>query len=122
MIRKYATSCIDTSDGAFLAAAEICEMSGVGMELSNIPYHQAGATIAKWLSMPKEMLFFCECGEYELLFTSPDPNLQLHKIGRVVEKGMTLDNKDITHMKISARSFSDMKSYVKAVKDQCGAL
>jgi hypothetical protein len=72
--------------------------------------------------MPEEMMFFCECGEYELLFTAPGADLPFHKIGTVVKSGITLNNKDISHMKMSARSFSDMKSYVKAVKDKCGEL
>lgn len=121
LIRQYATSCMDTSDGAFNAVNTISRMSGTGFDLFNIPYIKAGRIAAKLLGLPEEMLFFCECGEYELLFTAPR-ELPFYKIGRVTESGKLLHNKDISKINISAREFENMADYLKAVKNLCEEL
>ena len=123
LIRQHATSCIDTSDGVFNAVNTISNMSSTGFELFNIPYIKAGTMMAKLLGLPKEMLFLCECGEYELLFTSaPDVDLPFYKIGRITESGKLLNNKDISKINISAREFKEMSGYMKVVKKLCEEL
>lgn len=121
IIQQFATSCMDTSDGVFNAINTISLMSGIGFELFNIPYIKTGMIAAKLLGLPKEMLFLCECGEYELLFTS-SRELPFYRIGTVTEKGKSLNNKDISKINISAREFENMADYLNEVKKICEEL
>jgi thiamine-monophosphate kinase len=72
LIKKYASSCIDTSDGVCNALNEIAELNNTGYRVENLPYTGKGKLMAKALSLPVELLFLGECGEYELLFTLPE--------------------------------------------------
>jgi len=122
-ISQVASSCIDTSDGAYNAINTISDMSGVGFALDFLPYMKAGSILAKILGLHKEMLFFCECGEYELLLTAPpEISLPFHRIGRITTHGKTLHGKDISKFNISAREFKNPKDYLKAVKLLCDEL
>jgi len=121
VIRQHATSCIDTSDGLWNAISLIAAQSGVGYELRDLPYDPAGLRLSKDLGYPKEMLFFCEGGEFELLFTSP-LELPFRKIGRITERSKTLDGRDISAFDISAREFERVEDYVKAVMKICAEL
>jgi hypothetical protein len=67
------------------------------------------------------MLAFCECGEYELLFTSP-AELPYCKIGRVTRNGRTFDGKDVAGFSARARAHVDMQSYFAAMRRQCAGL
>lgn len=123
LVRTCATSCIDTSDGVYQAVLSIADESQVGFALDRLPYVKAGKLLAKVLRLPEEMLFFCECGEYELLFTAPpDAELPFIKIGTVMEHERTLKGRDISNIKISAREFKDPKQYLKAVQTICEEL
>lgn len=123
MIRKVASSCIDTSDGVNNAINTIANMSGVGFAIEHLPYLRVGAILAKILGLPKEMLFFCECGEYELLFTAPpEITLPFHRLGKITACEKTLQGKDISKFNISAREFENPKDYLKAVKFLCDEL
>lgn len=123
LMRTCATSCIDTSDGVYKAVLSIADESQVGFALDRLPYAKSGRIIAKVLGLPEEMLFFCECGEYELLFTAPPgAKLPFIKIGTVTERVRTLKGKDISNIKISAREFEDPKQYLKAVQTICEEL
>lgn len=138
LINKYATSCIDTSDGAFNALKIIAEMSNVGFEVSGLPYVKAGVLAAKLISLPKTLLFLGECGEYELIFTIKKENedqfvteakrgkFTFYKIGEVtssMKKILVEDSKKINleNINISARDFADVSRYMselrKALKD-----
>lgn len=120
IIRRHATSCMDTSDGLWSAVNTVSRMSETGFELFNIPYIKAGRLAAKLLGLPEEMLFLCECGEYELLVTAPpDISLPFYKIGRITESGKLLNGKDISGINVSAREFENMADYMKAVKKLC---
>ena len=112
------TACIDTSDGVYNGINMIAEQSNVGFELFNIPYIKEGLEFCKKLRLPKEMLFFGEAGEYELLFTSPK-ELPFNKIGKITKLGKTLEGKDISSFDISARDYKGTLSYIKAVKRKC---
>lgn len=120
-IQKYATSCIDTSDGLFQSVKTIARMSGTGFALENIPYLGVGKLLAKATRLPLEMLALCECGEYELLFTSPR-ELPYLKIGTITEGGMTMNNKDVSHIDLSARSHQNLSAYLKEVQRLCEEL
>ncbi len=69
LIREYATSCIDTSDGLFNVLNTISQINNTGYIIENLPYIQNGLALTKRLSLPKTLLFLAEAGEYELLFT-----------------------------------------------------
>ncbi len=122
-LRQHVTSCIDTSDGVFNGINMIAQMSNTGFTIYDLPYSKAGIILSKILRLPKEMLFFCECGEYELLFTAP-PNIKLpfYKIGEVTSGEKLLNGKDISKMNMSAREFENPKDYLKAVKNLCDEL
>ena len=121
IIQQYATSCIDTSDGVWNAVDIISAESVVGYELYDLPYDEMGLRLTSDLGYPKEMLFFCEGGEFELLFTSPR-DLPFHKIGQITERSKTLDGKDISAFDLSAREFDHIEDYVKAVMKTCAEL
>ena len=118
VIRQCATSCIDTSDGLWNAINLIAAQSKTGFELHDLPYDAMGLRVAKSLGYPKEMLFFGEGGEFELLFTSPQI-LPFHKIGHITENSKTLDGKDISSFDLSAREFDCVEDYIEAVKEIC---
>ena len=121
VIRQFATSCIDTSDGVWNAINLIADQSKVGYELRDLPYDALGLLIAENMGYPKEMLFFCEGGEFELLFTSPK-ELPFNKIGQITELSKTLDGKDISAFDISAREFANVSDYIRAVTKICAEL
>ncbi|MCL1875080.1 MAG: hypothetical protein FWF87_02325 [Synergistaceae bacterium] len=58
VVRQHATSCIDTSDGAWNAVNLIAAQSKVGYELHDLPYDATGLRITNTLGWPKELLFF----------------------------------------------------------------
>ena len=121
VVRQCATSCIDTSDGVWNAINLIASQSKVGYELYDLPYDAMGLSYSGKYGYPKEMLFFCEGGEYELLFTSPQ-KLPFRKIGHITEHSKTLDGKDISAFDLCAREFDHIEDYVKAVSEICQPL
>lgn len=129
LIGKYATSCIDTSDGALNALNTLAEMSNKGYALKDLPYIKAGLLVTKLLNMSKTLLFLGECGEYELLFTikkedeknflaqAKRQRMQFFNIGKITEPGIKIleeDNKEINlkSFNIRARDFEEVKVYL----------
>lgn len=135
LIRKYATSCIDTSDGVFNALNTISEMSGTGYEVSDLPYLKTGELASKIFSIPKTLLFLGECGEYELLFTvcpqdeeffflkeAQSKGWEFTKIGRITESSKRVLHEDqktfeLSPLNIRARDFDQIKTYIKTLID-----
>lgn len=132
VIKSHSCCCIDTSDGVFNALNTISEMSKTGFAVSNLPYVKSGLLLAKVLNLPKELLFFGECGEYELLFTLSkeaeadflkevqEKKMKFYKIGQVKEEGSKVlgvrDRElDLTAYDLSARDYADPKDYLRAV-------
>ena len=132
LVRKYATACIDTSDGAFNAVNTLADMSNTGYEISNLPFIRTGAVAAKLFGIPKELLFLGECGEYELLFTvgaqdeeaflkdAQSRGLVFYNIGRMTgTPGRVLyedgRQRDLSLIDVRARDFEDIKAYVGAL-------
>ena len=72
IIRKYAGSCIDTSDGLFPALAILSELNNVGFDLQT-PLKEMLSEAARSVhhrdELPEWMLLAGPHGEYELLFT-----------------------------------------------------
>ena len=129
LIRQYATSCIDSSDGVLNAIDTIADLNAVGYELKDIPFIREGIVACNLLSKPKILLLLGECGEYELVFTIRKENeaiflqnakiqqLKFHKLGTIKEKGTKLirtgDNTyNVNDFSIRARDFNNPGDYL----------
>lgn len=129
LINKYSSCCIDTSDGLFNSLNIIAQQSGIGYEINEIPYIKSGKAILKLFSFPRELLFLCEGGEYELLFTisgekidaffkeAKNKKMKFYKIGVVTEsreKFLKHENKilNLSYINKRARDFNNVKDYV----------
>jgi len=133
LIRRYASSCIDTSDGVWKAISIIADINGCGYAIDALPYHPAGALLAKAASLTQIMLFLGECGEYELLFTVPAERereftkethkngMRFYRLGVITECGRTAtdgkDTIDLRFLKTEARGFDSTRQYLKALTD-----
>jgi thiamine-monophosphate kinase len=131
LIRRYASSCIDTSDGVWKAVSILADINECGYALNALPYHRAGALIAKAASLPQIMLFLSECGEYELLFTVPADRerkftkeahkngMRFYRLGIITESSrIAADGKDtidLSSLKIEARGFDSTRHYLRAL-------
>jgi thiamine-monophosphate kinase len=131
LIRRYASSCIDTSDGVWKAISIIADINGCGYAIDTLPYHRAGASLAKAASLPQIMLFLGECGEYELLFTIPADReqkftkeahkngMRFYRLGAMAESCRTAaDGKnkiDLRSLKIEARGFDSTRQYLRTL-------
>jgi len=125
---NYAAVCIDTSDGVFNALNVITEINNVGYEIGDLPYINLGSLGTSIVSLPKELLFLGEAGEYELLFTirpdsekeflsqSKKQRLMFHKIGRITDSGKRLQSNrktlDLSDLNVRARDFDDRQEYL----------
>ncbi len=129
LISKYATACIDSSDGLLNALNTIADINEVGYEISNIPYLKSGLIACKILGKPKAVLFMGECGEYELVFTikkenekaflnaSKENHLVFNKIGEIKEKLRKViitkkDKIDVSDFNIKARNYDKIDDYL----------
>lgn len=129
IIGDYAACCIDTSDGVFNSLNIISEINGVGYEISELPYIDIRSLGAWAVSLPRELLFLGEAGEYELLFSvkaereqemirkAKEQGLVFYKIGKIVDSARTLFNGkrsiDLSRLDIRARDFDDRKKYLE---------
>ncbi|MBI4646301.1 MAG: thiamine-monophosphate kinase [Bacteroidia bacterium] len=129
LIRDYASSCIDSSDGILNALNTIADINDVGYEIADIPYLKTGVLACKLLSMPKTLLFMGECGEYELVFTVKNENedlllkfaktqgLDIKKIGKINTKyrKILIEGKreiNFNGFNINARDYENVKDYL----------
>jgi thiamine-monophosphate kinase len=133
LMRRYASSCIDTSDGVWKAISCLADINGCGYAIDHLPYHRAGALLAKAVSLPPIMLFLGECGEYELLFTAPADSerefnreakangMRFYRLGVITDNCRIAfdgrDRIDLSSLKIEARSFDNARLYLKALTD-----
>ncbi len=133
LIKKYGSSCIDTSDGVFNCLNIIATESKVGYKVDSLPFIKFGENLAKILGINKLMMFFGEAGEYELLFTVSKENenlfldeakenkLKFYKIGEITEKERILIDKkrtiNLENVNFRARDFEDIKEYIKKIND-----
>ena len=80
LVRKYGSSCIDTSDGFFHALSNLFEVNEIGFQL-DIPLssmtHPAALRISQTKRMPAWFFLAGPHGEFELLFTIPKKNEKL---------------------------------------------
>jgi len=75
LISRFATTCIDTSDGVVNSLNIISELNKTGYEITSCRYHPLSKCVVENLGVPDELLLLGECGEYELLFTIDTNNL-----------------------------------------------
>lgn len=128
-INKFATSCIDSSDGILSAINTIADLNNVGFEISYLPYTKEGIKLCELISKPKCMLFMGECGEYELVFTikkkdkdfflmkAKDNQLIFTQIGVIQEKHIKSlqtedENIDFVKFEIRARDYNNTEEYL----------
>lgn len=129
LISKFASSCIDTSDGLFRSLQIISDINNCGFIVSSVPFYSPGTQWTESVGLPEECLIFGECGEYELLFTvspSDEKNLlknasetgiRLYRIGRITENCSRIlyNNKYkfiLNDFNIYARDFYDHYQYI----------
>ena len=128
-INKYATSCIDSSDGVLSAINTISDLNNVGFEITKLPYSEEGVKLCKLISKPKCLLFMGECGEYELIFTikkeckdtfireANSSQLSYTQIGVIQNKHQKLlqtedDHIDFIKYKVRARDYNNISEYL----------
>lgn len=134
LIGRYASACMDTSDGLLRSLMTLSEVNGTGYMVGGLPWSTAGSELLLELGLPKELLMAGECGEYELLCTIPpraqadflrdaeNEDLHFHAIGEVTEAGRaelretdwTIDLSDCT---FTARRASDHLDYVRMLTE-----
>jgi len=132
LISKYATSCIDSSDGVLNALNTLADINNTGYTITETPYLAGGLAACKILSKPSELLLLGECGEYELVFTmdekdkskflqtAKDQRLSFTIIGKMIaEPVKTLFSSgkhfDLTEFNIRARDYEDVKVYLQSL-------
>src|SRR4029079_862372 len=74
LVRKYATACIDTSDGLFPALSVLSEINNTGVHLTTPLQeilHPRAKKTCQSADLPSWFLLAGPHGEYELLFTIP---------------------------------------------------
>lgn len=134
IIRKYASACIDSSDGLMRALTTLSEINSSGFIVNDLKYLSEGKLACLLLGKPMEMLLFAECGEYELVFTCPPDKkkllleeaasnrLKFNKIGVITEeKNWYLDLKenriDLTNYSFYARDFGSTSEYLEKLEN-----
>ncbi len=107
-LSKYASSCIDISDGLAYCLHEIAKASDVGFSIKEdaVPRDEDIAHVAKAAEVLESELLFHRGGDYELLFTVPRKALrgasealravgtELHVIGEITNSGASLVGAD----------------------------
>lgn len=123
ILGKYATSCIDVSDGLAFSLHEIARSSGVGFRIyeERLPVDEDSLGIATNPTEREDILYH-KGGEYELLFTLPRERYESVKkefqtlgtritvIGEITDKGRDVVLKDGSLKKIDYRGYEAFKS------------
>ncbi len=136
LVKKFASACIDTSDGVWAGLNALGDLNGCGYAVADLPYLEAGLDFCGRLSRPRSLLFLGECGEYELLFTvrpereeplmaaAREQGCRLHRLGSMTagprslrEEGRTTD---LASWHIRARDYATPEEYLEALVDGLG--
>jgi thiamine-monophosphate kinase len=131
LIKDFASTCIDTSDGVWNALSTIADLNGCGYEIDLLPYCRTGLLLAKATSLPPLLLFLGECGEYELLCTVPagqeqafcaaaqDQGFHFFRLGSITNNSRTVAagkrTFDLSGLRIEARNFASSREYLAAL-------
>jgi thiamine-monophosphate kinase len=95
ILAKYATACMDISDGLAFSLHEIAKASGQGFRViyEKIPKEDGLERIAEQSGVSPEEIIFHKGGDFELLFTAPEEKfkeiekeIDVTAIGEVIEK------------------------------------
>jgi len=91
ILSKYASACIDISDGLGYSLHEIAKLSGVGFVVreKDLPLDKELSEVSSQVNVPTMEMVFSKGGDYELLFTiSPEKydyaSKELKEMGGVV--------------------------------------
>lgn len=132
LISEYATCCMDSSDGMANALIMLSKLNHAGFTVDKIDYHPLGKEICRSLSVPPEILFLGECGEYELVFCIDRKDVyefskkaEKHRLN-ISEIGYVTGNKDcsvktasfeciLDNFDIRGRNYSHPHDYFKAL-------
>jgi len=104
LLARYASSCMDISDGLAYSLHEVSEQSGTGFLVreESVPVEEETKLAARKTKVPLRELVFHKGGDFELLFTINVKNLEklegemekldckITVIGEVTKKGMKL--------------------------------
>jgi thiamine-monophosphate kinase len=131
LMRQYATACIDTSDGVWSALDTIANLNACGYAVAGLPYLEAGRRFCATAGLPESILFFGQCGEYELLFTikperepaflneARQNGLAFCRLGQLTPAGRVLREKDgevdLASLDLQARDFASPQEYLAAL-------
>ena len=69
LVRRFASSCIDTSDGLAVSLKILSGLNHCGFDVAEVPFAEAATRFCEQNGVPRALLALGECGEYELLFT-----------------------------------------------------
>jgi thiamine-monophosphate kinase len=134
IVRKFATSCIDTSDGLLNALISISESNNTGFRIDTLPYFAQGTIACRLLGKSNLLLLAGECGEYELLFTvkaKDESDLlsriktngcKFYHIGEVATndtRSIKYENKwiEVNDFEIRARNFKHQTEYLTNLEE-----
>jgi thiamine-monophosphate kinase len=131
IMRKYASACIDTSDGVWAALNTLADLNGCGYVVADLPYFAPAVQLCQHVSLPKTLLFLGESGEYELLFTlrpeqeplflaeAQTSSGHFHRLGHITSSERTLREDgqviDLSSLQIQARDYENPQRYVAAL-------
>ena len=131
VMRKYASACMDTSDGFAGALHTLADLNQCGFAVTDPPYLSGAVDCFQRLGLPNTLLCLGECGEYELLFTVNSKNepamlaearqagCAFYRVGEMTEAGRMLhqDGKafDLSALRLSARDFTTPRQYLAAL-------
>ncbi|RMF91475.1 MAG: thiamine-phosphate kinase [Methanobacteriota archaeon] len=128
---RYASACMDISDGLALSLHEIGSKSGVGTMVheDKIPVHRGLEAVAGEVGVSVRELVFYKGGDFELLLTVPSERLSalekgfekeglnIFVIGEVTKHGHLLQTKDGETMAIEERGWQAFKGWQKTLKE-----
>ncbi|MBN2143422.1 MAG: thiamine-monophosphate kinase [Candidatus Aureabacteria bacterium] len=133
LIKKYASSCIDTSDGLINALNTISMLNKTGFLINNPELIKESGLISKIMHLPEELLLAGECGEYELLFTvnpkkahdflteAKNNRLKFYCLGQMLssfKSKILMKGKiqiDISDFNFRARDFINPETYIESM-------
>lgn len=132
IMRNCASSCIDTSCGVWNSLNTLADLNKCGYSVDSLPYLPSALHFCQKLSLPQQLLFLGECGEYELLFTMRPAHeksfltqarqfgCDFHRLGRIVSCGKTLQENgreiDLESLCYHAREYPTGKQHLAALR------